>query len=115
MSLPAEKESPAPSHNATSTSSSFAASFRISAMLRYMLEVIAFFLAGRFNVIRKILPERSVNISLIVHLTYAPILDALLLCHAPESCRFVLCRSPTPGESLHCARQFPARAWPPLC
>ncbi len=38
-------------------------------MLRYMLEVIAFFLAGRFNVIRKILPERSVNISLITHLT----------------------------------------------
>jgi len=28
----------------------------------YMLEVIAFFLAGRFNVIRKMPPERSVKI-----------------------------------------------------
>jgi len=34
-----------------------------------MLEVIAFFLAGRFNVTRKMLPERSVKISLIAHLT----------------------------------------------
>src|SRR6266403_678420 len=115
MSLPAENESPAPSHNTTSTPSSFAASFRISAMLRYMLEVIAFFLAGRFNVTRKTAPERSVKISLIVHLTCASILDALLLCHSQESCRFVLCRIPVPGESLHCVRQFPARAWPPLC
>jgi len=36
-----------------------AASFRISASLRYMLAVSAFFLAGRFNPTRRMLPERS--------------------------------------------------------
>ena len=34
-------------------------------MVMYMAEVIAFFLAGRLNWIRRILPERSVTMSLI--------------------------------------------------
>src|SRR5882724_6880349 len=115
MSLPAENESPPPSHNTTSMSSSFAASLRICAIVVYMLEVMAFFLAGRFNVIRKILPVRSVRMSFIAHLTCSRLHDALLPRHSRGSCRSVSRRSPAPGESLHCARQFPAHAWPPLC
>src|SRR5258705_3313340 len=97
MSLPAENESPAPSHSTTSMSSSFAALLRTSAMLWYMAEVIAFFLAGRFNVIRKMLSERSVNISLITHLTCSLLHDALLPRHSRGNCRSVSRRSRAPG------------------
>src|ERR1700760_1894066 len=67
-SLPAVNESPAPSQITTRIRSSFTASLKRSARESYMAEVIAFFLAGRFNVTRKMLPESSVKISLIAHL-----------------------------------------------
>ena len=41
-----------------------------------MSDVIAFFFSGRFNWIRKMLPDRSVRISLIVHLPWLLLLDA---------------------------------------
>src|SRR6266550_1566171 len=68
MSLPALNESPAPCQSTTRISSSFAASFNRSANVMYMADVIAFFLAGRFNWIRKMFPERSVMMSLICDL-----------------------------------------------
>src|SRR5437588_5228028 len=66
MSLPALNESPAPCQSTTRISSSFAASFNRSANVMYMADVIAFFFSGRFNWIRKICPERSVIMSLIL-------------------------------------------------
>src|SRR5205823_14942831 len=68
MSLPALNESPAPCQSTTRTSSSFAALFNRSANMMYMADVIAFFLSGRFNWIRKMFPERSVMMSLIYSL-----------------------------------------------
>src|SRR4029077_8849213 len=65
ISLPAENESPAPCQSTTRTPSSFAASSNRSANVIYMADVIAFFLSGRFNWIRKMFPERSVMMSLI--------------------------------------------------
>src|SRR5712671_4980100 len=65
MSLPAQKESPAPCQRTTRMPSSCKALFSRSANVRYMLDVIAFFLAGRFNMTRKMLPDRSVTMSLI--------------------------------------------------
>ena len=47
-------------------SSSLAAPLKISARAKYMAEVIAFRFAGRFDSTRRMLPERSVTISLIV-------------------------------------------------
>jgi hypothetical protein len=49
-------------------SSSFAAALSKSAMVSYIAEVMAFFFAGRLSWIRKMLPERSVTMSLIFHL-----------------------------------------------
>src|SRR5271169_4388165 len=67
ISLPAQNESPAPCQSTTRVCSSLAASVKISARVTYMLEVIAFFFAGRFNRTRSTLAERSVIISSIVH------------------------------------------------
>src|SRR5262249_37341953 len=50
----------------TRTLSSFAALLRMSARVVYMADVIAFFFAGRFSSTRRMLPERSVLMSLIV-------------------------------------------------
>src|SRR5216684_4951005 len=69
-SLPAQNESPAPCQSTTRICSSFAAALRSSARVTYMFDVIAFFFSGRFNWIRKMLPERSVRMSLIVHLPW---------------------------------------------
>src|SRR6185295_9207953 len=63
-SLPAQKESPAPCQSTARTCSSFAAALRSSARVTYMATVIAFFFSGRFNWIRRMLPERSVRMSL---------------------------------------------------
>jgi hypothetical protein len=49
---------------------------RSSARVTYKSDVIAFFFSGRFNWIRKVLPDRSVRISLIVHLPWLLLLDA---------------------------------------
>ena len=48
-SLPALNESPAPCQSTTRVPSSFAASSSSSAMVLYMLDVSAFFFAGRFS------------------------------------------------------------------
>src|SRR5262249_240095 len=66
MSLPAQNASPAPCQSTTRTASSLPASPKISASLVYMSAVIAFFFAGRFSSTRRMLPERSVLMSLIV-------------------------------------------------
>src|SRR3954466_7104274 len=65
-SFPALKESPAPRQSTTQVCSSLPAALKISASATYMLEVIAFRFAGRFNSTRKMLPERLVTISAIV-------------------------------------------------
>src|SRR6266850_684951 len=65
-SLPAQKESPAPCQSTTRVRSSWAASLKMSARVTYMPDVIAFFLVGRFNWTRRMLPARSVTISSIV-------------------------------------------------
>src|SRR6202043_72047 len=78
-SLPAQNESPAPCQSTTRICSSFAAASRSSARVTYMFDVIAFFFSGRFNWIRKMLPERSVRMSLIVCLPWLLLLDACLL------------------------------------
>src|SRR6185295_15717999 len=62
-SLPALNESPAPCQSTTRVRSSFAAPSSKSAMVPYMLDVSAFFFAGRFSWIRRMLPERSVTMS----------------------------------------------------
>src|SRR5947199_4392878 len=62
-SLPAVNESPAPCQRTTRVRSSFAAPSSKSAMAPYMLEVSAFFFAGRFSWIRRMLPERSATMS----------------------------------------------------
>ncbi len=72
MSLPAQKESPAPCQSTTRVRSSLAASLKTSARNAYMLNVIAFFFAGRFNCTRRMLPDCSVRISSIVHLPCTP-------------------------------------------
>src|SRR5262249_61689206 len=72
ISLPALNESPAASQITTCISSSFVASLKTSARALYMADVIAFFLAGRFTVTRKMLPDVSVKISLIAHLLLLP-------------------------------------------
>src|SRR6266849_5116315 len=66
ISLPAQNESPAPCQSTTRVLSSFAASLKMPARARYMADVIAFRLVGRFNWTRKILPECSVTISSMV-------------------------------------------------
>src|SRR5579859_4984757 len=73
ISFPAQNESPAPCQSTTRMLSSCKALFSRSANVRYMLEVIAFFFAGRLNMTRKMLPERSVMISFI-----CPLLPAQL-------------------------------------
>src|SRR5258708_1835546 len=75
-SLPAQNESPAPCQSTTQICSSVAAALRSSARVTYIFAVIAFFFSGRFNWIRKMLPERSVRMSLIVHLPWLLLLDA---------------------------------------
>src|SRR6266850_1553314 len=65
-SLPAVNASPAPCQSTTRVRSSFAAPSSKSAMVPYMLEVSAFFFAGRFSWIRRMLPERSATMSGIV-------------------------------------------------
>src|SRR5260370_12879978 len=67
-SLPAQKESPAPCQSTTRALSSLAVVLNRSAMVLYIAKVIAFFLAGRLNWTRRILPERSVTMSVIGHL-----------------------------------------------
>src|SRR2546427_4933701 len=62
-SLPAVNASPAPCQSTTRVRSSFAAPSSKSAMVPYMLEVSAFFFAGRFSWIRRMLPERSATMS----------------------------------------------------
>src|ERR1700752_3382484 len=66
MSLPAQNESPAPCQRMTRVFSSFTASLKMLARDRYMADVIALRLAGRFNSTRRMLPECSVIISSIV-------------------------------------------------
>jgi hypothetical protein len=63
--LPAQNESPAACQSATRTWSSFAASSTNSAIVIYVLEVIYFFLSGRFSWILRMFPERSAIMSLI--------------------------------------------------
>src|SRR5215813_4175878 len=60
MSLPAQNASPAPCQSTTRIASSLSASLRMSARLVYMLDVIAFFWAGRLSWTRRIAPEGSV-------------------------------------------------------
>src|SRR5258707_6816254 len=67
-SLPAQNESPAPCQSTTRISSSFAALSNKSARVMYMADVIAFFDAGRFSWTRNTLSERSVTMSVILHL-----------------------------------------------
>src|SRR5262245_42790578 len=62
-SLPALNESPAPCHSTTRMLSSRAAPSRRSAIASYMLDVMEFFLAGRFNWMLKTAPDRSVRMS----------------------------------------------------
>src|SRR5438046_3156289 len=62
-SLPAVNESPAPCQSTTRVRSSFAAPSSKSTMVPYMLEVSAFFFAGRLSWIRRMLPERSATMS----------------------------------------------------
>src|SRR6267154_3439861 len=64
-SFPAQNESPAPCQSTTRIPLSLAASLKRSARVAYMLDVIAFFFAGRFNSTRRMLPERSVTMSFI--------------------------------------------------
>src|SRR6202030_4027383 len=63
--------SPAPCQSTTRMRSSFTASLKIPARVTYMLDVIAFFFVGRFNSMRRTLPDRSVMISSIIDLLYA--------------------------------------------
>src|SRR6516162_5721065 len=65
-SLPAQNALPAPCQSTTRIASSLLASLRMSARLVYMLDVIAFFWAGRLSWTRRIAPVRSVRMSLIV-------------------------------------------------
>src|SRR5882724_9369501 len=65
-SLPALNESPAPCQSTTRTCSSVAAASSNSAMVTYMLDVIAFFFAGRFSWMLRMFPERSTAISFTV-------------------------------------------------
>src|SRR6266436_7377265 len=65
-SLPALNESPAPCQRTTRVFSLFAASLKMPARARYMADVIAFRLVGRFNCTRRMLPACSVTISSIV-------------------------------------------------
>src|SRR5258708_16386936 len=64
-SLPAQKESPAPCQSTTRTLSSLAVVLNRSAMGLYIAKVMAFFLAGRLNWTRRILPERSATMSVL--------------------------------------------------
>src|SRR5258708_6307993 len=64
-SLPAQNESPAPCQSTTRTPSFVGGLLRRSALVIYMADVIAFFLDGRLNWIRRTLPERSVTMSVI--------------------------------------------------
>src|SRR5258705_4323456 len=66
ISLPAQKESPAPCQRTTRVFSSFAASLKMLARATYRADVIAFRLVGRFNCTRRMLPACSVTISSIV-------------------------------------------------
>src|SRR6516164_1252816 len=75
MSLPAQNASPAPCQSTTRTASSLPASPRISARFVYMAAVIAFFFAGRFSSTRRMLPERSVLMSLIVCLVVSALMS----------------------------------------
>src|SRR5262245_43867065 len=79
-SLPALKESPAPCQSTTPTDSSLPASSKISAKLVYMLAVRAFFLPGRFSSTRRMLPESSVLMSLIVCLVVSVLTPPVGLC-----------------------------------
>src|SRR5712671_6710855 len=65
-SLPALNESPAPCQRTTRVFSLFAASLKMPARARYMADVIAFRLVGRFSWTRRMLPACSVTISSIV-------------------------------------------------
>src|SRR5437870_2946547 len=56
-------ESPAPCQRTTRVRSSFAAPSSKSAMVPYIVEVSAFFFAGRFSWIRRMLPDRSARMS----------------------------------------------------
>src|ERR1700722_20185321 len=90
-SLPAQKESPAPCQSTTCMRSSVAASSNTSARVAYMLEVIAFLFAGRFNSTRSMRPQTSVMISSIVHPLCLPRefrrSRDLATRHWPELCR----------------------------
>src|SRR5258706_2638190 len=63
-SLPAQNESPAPCQRTTRVRSSPAAPSSRSAMVAYMLDVIAFFFSGRFSRTSRMLPKRSTTMSL---------------------------------------------------
>src|SRR5262245_6022814 len=65
-SLPAQNTFPAACQSTTRIASSLSALLRMSARLVYMLDVIAFFWAGRLSWTRRIAPVRSVTMSLIV-------------------------------------------------
>jgi len=62
------KNPPGPGQSTTRMPSSCKALFSKSANVTYMLDVIAFFFAGRLNMTRKMFPECSVMISLICRL-----------------------------------------------
>ena len=63
-SLPAQNTFPAACQSTTRIASSLSALLRMSARLVYMLDVIAFFWAGRFSSTRRMLLVHSVIISL---------------------------------------------------
>src|SRR4029077_15197836 len=106
-SLPAQKESPAPCQSTTRVCSSLAAPLKTSARVTYMLEVIAFFLVGRFNSTRRTLPERSVTISFIGFFLYPPMKSELGLDRAlAKRCRPPGCdRGPRRPDTLFAIRR----------
>src|ERR1700738_2105413 len=66
ISLPAQKESPAPCQSTTRVFWSFAALLKMPARATYMADVIAFRFVGRFNWTRRMPPVCSVTISSMV-------------------------------------------------
>src|SRR5262249_31298053 len=70
-SLPALNESPAPCQRTTRMLSSRAALSSRSAMVSYMLDVMEFFLAGRFSWMLKTAPDRSVRMSALAVMSLA--------------------------------------------
>src|SRR5713101_1585937 len=75
ISLPALNEFPAACQSTTRIWSSFAAPLNNSAMVMYMLEVIAFFFVGRFSWMLRMFPERSATMSLIFGLQYVNLIS----------------------------------------